>query len=279
VKVRVGIDIARRAGASGGLRGRDGTIMWLVCRRCTQTASASGRTHRTARLARWSSARPGSLELLRQARDAAAVASAAGRRRMDLTASWSGAAAARPGGPAANRPPGSGEPALRLSPHQGRSPAPQGAGLGIRDPNYPPPSWTRPRPASHNHDLVGVPAPAGRWDRRLRLLHIDTISLRRLCFLLRDHDAKFTRGRPCGTLDPDGARRVCGLTADRRARPPRTGPSGLPPALQRASAAPGARAAAAGSSRRTTLTGKDQPPQVHRRNLLGGLVHEYRRAA
>jgi transposase InsO family protein len=28
-----------------------------------------------------------------------------------------------------------------------------------------------------------------------------------------------------------------------------------------------------------TLTGKDQPAQVHRRDLLGGLVHEYRRAA
>jgi putative transposase len=28
-----------------------------------------------------------------------------------------------------------------------------------------------------------------------------------------------------------------------------------------------------------TLTGKDQPAQVHRRDLLGGLVHEYRKAA
>jgi putative transposase len=27
------------------------------------------------------------------------------------------------------------------------------------------------------------------------------------------------------------------------------------------------------------LTGMDQPPRVHRRDLLGGLVHEYRRAA
>jgi hypothetical protein len=27
------------------------------------------------------------------------------------------------------------------------------------------------------------------------------------------------------------------------------------------------------------LTGKDQPAQVHRRDLLGGLVHEYRQAA
>jgi putative transposase len=28
-----------------------------------------------------------------------------------------------------------------------------------------------------------------------------------------------------------------------------------------------------------TLTGMDQPPRVHRRDLLGGLVHEYRQAA
>jgi putative transposase len=34
------------------------------------------------------------------------------------------AVAARPGGPAADRPPGAGEPALGLSAHQGRSPAP-----------------------------------------------------------------------------------------------------------------------------------------------------------
>jgi putative transposase len=30
---------------------------------------------------------------------------------------------------------------------------------------------------------------------------------------------------------------------------------------------------------RPTLTGIDQPPRVHRRDLLGGLVHEYRQAA
>jgi putative transposase len=28
-----------------------------------------------------------------------------------------------------------------------------------------------------------------------------------------------------------------------------------------------------------TLPGKDQPTQVHRRDLLGGLLHEYRQAA
>jgi len=28
-----------------------------------------------------------------------------------------------------------------------------------------------------------------------------------------------------------------------------------------------------------TITGMDQPPRVHRRDLLGGLVHEYRQAA
>jgi hypothetical protein len=28
-----------------------------------------------------------------------------------------------------------------------------------------------------------------------------------------------------------------------------------------------------------TLTGKDQPDRIYRRDLLGGLVHEYRQAA
>jgi putative transposase len=40
---------------------------------------------------------------------------------------------------------------------------------------------------------------------------------------------------------------------------------------------PGARAAAAGS--RCVLSSKDPSAQVHRRDLLGGLVHEYPRAA
>jgi len=46
----------------------------------------------------------------RQARDAAALAPAAGQRGVDLSAAWTGASTPRPGGPAAHRPPRQGEP-------------------------------------------------------------------------------------------------------------------------------------------------------------------------
>jgi len=76
--------------------------------------------------------------LLRKVRDPAALAPAAGRRRVDRPGSWTGAAAAQRGGPAADR-------------------RPRGTGLSIGDPNDPPPSWTRSRPASPNHDVAGPP--------------------------------------------------------------------------------------------------------------------------
>jgi hypothetical protein len=50
--------------------------------------------------------------LLRQARDAAALAPAAGRRRLDLPAPRNRSTSARPGAAAAHRPPGPGEPTL-----------------------------------------------------------------------------------------------------------------------------------------------------------------------
>jgi hypothetical protein len=182
----------------------------------------------------------------------------------------------------------------------------------------------------------GVPAPAGRRDRGLRLLHrrygVATPAVRTVLHRARhppgppgrgnvqprwclgrpagtEPAAGAWRGGPAGTLraarpgcqvlpqlrcsvpgggrrdapDPsEGAqgergrralganrpRRVPGLAADRRPRPPRAGPSGLRHALQHP--APGARLA---------IVGDDQPARVHRRDLLGGLLHEYRRAA
>jgi len=49
-----------------------------------------------------------------------------------------------------------------------RTAAPRGAGLSIRDPLHPPPSWTGPGPAPGRDALAGVPAPASRRDPRLR---------------------------------------------------------------------------------------------------------------
>ena len=124
-----------------------------------------------------------------------------------------------------------------------------------------PPGWGD-RPPERRLGYPAGPQPAGGLGERGR----------RRCFVLRDHDSKFSRSfddvfcaegaemlvmpgadaereRPCGALDPDGARRVPGLAADRRARPPRAGPSGLFPVLQRPPCAPGALATAARSSR------------------------------
>jgi hypothetical protein len=109
--------------------------------------------------------------LLREARHAAALASATGRRRLDLPAPWNRATATRPGHPGADRQPGQGEPALGLPAHQGRAVAPWCSDLGDRDPHHAAPPWTGSDAAADDHHLAGVPAPAGRRDPRVRLLH------------------------------------------------------------------------------------------------------------
>ena len=45
------------------------------------------------------------------------------------------------------------------------------SGLGNRDPNDAPPPPAGPGTAAGEQELAGVPAPAGRWHRGLRLLH------------------------------------------------------------------------------------------------------------
>jgi hypothetical protein len=96
------------------------------------------------------------------------LAPAAGRWRLDLPAPPDGPATAGPGDPTADRPPGQGEPHLGLPAHQGRTAAPRGSGLGDRDPNDASPPWAGPGTTASRRHLVGVPAPAGRRDRRLR---------------------------------------------------------------------------------------------------------------
>ncbi len=103
--------------------------------------------------------------LLGQARDAVALASAAGRRRVDLSTPPDRPAAAGPGGATADRPPRQGEPPLGLPADQRRAPTARHGRLGDRDPHHAAPPRARPRATA------GVPAPAGRRDRGVRLLH------------------------------------------------------------------------------------------------------------
>jgi putative transposase len=153
--------------------------------------------------------------------------------------------------------------------------------------------------------LAGVTAnPDGAWvtQQARNLLVVLGEQRPRVWFLVRDRDAKSspsfddvvrpeagqvpmtpvraprrTRPRSAG---PDGGRRVPGPASRSRAahleqllrvhaehdnapRPHRA-PSLLEPPLQHAG---------------LTAVGEDQPARVHRRDLLGGLIHEYRRAA
>ena len=54
---------------------------------------------------------------------------------------------------------------------KGELPAPRRAGLGHRDPRHTPPPSARPGAAASGHLVAGVPAPASRRDRGMRLLH------------------------------------------------------------------------------------------------------------
>ena len=83
--------------------------------------------------------------LPRQARDAAALAPAAGQRGVDLSAAWTGASTPRPGGPAAHRPPRQGEPRATSASKENCC----ASGCGSQHPRSAAPSavmdWTRPR--------------------------------------------------------------------------------------------------------------------------------------
>jgi putative transposase len=120
--------------------------------------------------------------LLRQARHAAVLASAAGRRRVDLL-SWSGTTAIGSGGPAADRPPGQGEPTLGLPAHPRELHR-----LGVQV------SATTIRTTLRRHGLDPTPRPAATtWRAFLRqqaagivacdFFTVDTVWLQRLSVL------------------------------------------------------------------------------------------------
>jgi hypothetical protein len=74
-------------------------------------------------------------------------------------------AAAGPGGPTPDRPPGQGEPPVGLPAHQGRTPAAWHARLSHRDPFDASASRARPSIQAGEQLLASVPAPTSRRDR------------------------------------------------------------------------------------------------------------------
>jgi hypothetical protein len=228
-----------------------------------------------------------------------------------------------------------------------RTAAPRSAGLGIRDPRHPTPSWTGSSATADGHDLAGVPASASGRDRGMRLLHRRHRLVaaagravlhraghpasppgwcdcqpgwhlgrpagpqpaagarergRRPRFVLRDRDAKFSRSfddvfcaeRAEMLVTPVQAPNA-NAHAERRIRRVRAECLGwllilgrghleqvLRVYMQHYDAHPAHRALALqppDPAVPLTLIGMDQPPQVHRHDLLGGLVHEYQQAA
>ena len=155
----------------------------------------------------------------------------------------------------------------------------------------------------HVH-LGGVTAnPDGAWvaqQARNLLLTLEERG-RRVRFLLRDRDAKFSRAfdevfrseeprwcsRRCRrqrerlrrAMDRHGPRRVPGLAADGRPRAPGAGPEVSTEHYNRHRPHRALRLAAPDRPAGLTAVGGDHRTQVHRRDLLGGLLHEYRRPA
>jgi hypothetical protein len=182
------------------------------------------------------SPRPAPITLVvfpRQAGDAAGLAPTPRRRCLDLPAPARTTTAGQ-GRPAADHPPGQGESALGLPAHPRRTAAPQGAGLGNRDPHHPPPSWTGSSTTADGHDLASIPAPASGRDRCLRLPHgRHDLAATAVCAVLHragypagppgggDRQPQQRLGHPAGSQPAGGARRTRTAAALRPARPRR----------------------------------------------------------
>jgi putative transposase len=285
--------------------------------------------------------------LLRQARDVAALAPAAGKRRLDLPAPRTRPTATGPGAAAADRPPGQREPSLGYQRIQGEllrlggrisatairttlrrhrlGPTPRGtpttwraflrqqaAGIVACDFFTVDTVWLRRlyvlffiEPATRRVHLAGVTTnPNGAWvaQQARNLLLVLGERGRRVRFLVRDRDAKFCRGfddvfRAEGAevlLTPVQAPNANAYAyAERWIRTVRAecldwllivGRGHLEQVLrtylQHYNRHRPHRALALeppGPSAGLTLVGEDRRGSVHRRDLLGGLLHEYQR--
>jgi hypothetical protein len=100
------------------------------------------------------------------AADAVALAPAAGRRRVDLSASPSRTPTAGRRHAAADRPPGHGESPLGLSAHPRRAAPAWHAGVSDRDPHDLAPPWAGSCPTAGEHQLARIPATASCRDPR-----------------------------------------------------------------------------------------------------------------
>src|SRR6266545_3055970 len=266
----------------------------------------------------WCSATSPLVVLLRAAGDAAALAPPPRRQGLDVPASWTGATTARPRRPATDHPPREGEPSLGLPAHPRRTPTTwraflrqQAAEIVACDFFTIDTIWLRRLYVlffieldTRRVHLAGVtPNPNAAWvtqQARNLLLALEERG-RRTRFLIRDRDAKFCRGFD----DVFGSEGVQVLVtpvqapnanahAERWIRTVRiecldwlliVGQGHLAQVLRayvqhynqhRPHRALGLEA----PDPPTELNAaKDRQGKVCRRDLLGGLLHEYRRAA
>jgi hypothetical protein len=235
--------------------------------------------------------------LLRPAGDAVALAPPAGCRRVGLPASPDRPTTTGPPYPAADRPPRRGEPSVGVGCGNSgivcelqvrMSGRPKLAYLTLcrsiqlltlPAAATPPRIWRSSSCVTSSRSLDGSSHdPAGTADRAL-LAAISRVLPRWRWSCARDAGAGAERERLRGAVDPYCPCRVPRLAADHRPWSPGAGPPDLCRALQPTSSTPSAWAPTAWSIRRSDPGRRGSASPGAPTRLLGGLLHEYRRAA